>query len=173
MINTFDTDKNFWQEHPDMKVITPFKQIFEDDRSKKKETSSMLMWFIVLCYDRDSKLFKLPLKDKYAIAGEDYCGDVEYYSKNNILIDMCIEQYIELQYTPMQRQMMTLERLLAKRAKYLEEAEYDLETGEKLDKIVTGTYKVWQDYKKIVEEMEKEMQGGMAKGGATPSLLDG
>ena len=172
MISTFDIDKNFWSEHSDMKVISPFKQLYEDDVSKKKAESSKIMWFIVLCYDRDSKLFKLPIKDKHMIAGEDYCNDAEFYSKNQAVIDSSINMYTELQYSPMQRQMFTLEKLLAKRGKYLEEVEYDLDNGEKVDKMVTGTYKVWQDYKKIIEEMEKEMQSGMAKGGATPSLLD-
>lgn len=171
MINTFDTDKNFWIEHPDMKVISPFKQIFEDDKSKKKEDSSKMMWFIVLCYDRDSKIFKLPENTKHSIAGEDYCGDIKYYSKNNVLLDMCVPRYLELQHTPMQRLMASWDKKLIQRAAWIDGMDYD-EDFERLDKAMVETKKVYDAYKVIIADMEKEEASGQAKGGATPSLLD-
>ena len=175
MINTFDTDKNFWTTHPDMKVIQPFKELYISDSSKKKEQSSLLMWFVILCYDRESKFYKLSadgLEGKHAIVGEDYCNDINFYSKNKLILDAAIGMYINLQYTPMEKQMSALEEILAKRTRYLREAEYDIDTALELDKIVTGTYKVWQDYRKILEEMGKEDSSGVAKGGAQVSLLD-
>lgn len=171
MISTFDTDKNFWLIHPDMKVIQPFKELYMSDSSKKKDQSSMLMWFIVLCYDRDSKLFKQPNDEKHRIIGEDFCGDARYYSKNKIILDASIYTYINLQYTPMQVLMASWDKKLQQRAKWIDGLDYE-EDDEKVDKAMERTVKVYASYKQIIEDMNKEDNSGLAKGGATPSLLD-
>ena len=171
MISTFDSDKNFWAIHPDMKVINPFKQLYDSDSSKKKEQSSLLMWFIVLCYDRDSKLFKQPEDEKHRIVGEDYCGDSKYYSKNKVILDPSIDMYINLQYTPMQKLMASWDKKLHQRAKWIDGLTYE-EDDERVDKAMERTKKVYDTYKQIIEDMTKEDSSGMAKGGATPSLLD-
>jgi len=171
MINTFDTDKNFWQEHPDMKVISPFKQIFENDVSKKKEDSSKMMWFIVLCYDRDSKLFKQPIEERHRIIGEDFIGDAKYYEKWKIVLDAAIAVYTDIQYTPMQKLMASWDKKLHQRAKWIDSLEYE-DDDEKVDNAMARTDKVYTAYKKIMDDMHKEDNSGMAKGGATPSLLD-
>ena len=171
MINTFDTDKNFWVEHPDMKVITPFKELYATDSSKKKEHSSLMMWFIILCYDRNSSIFKQSITEKHRIIGEDYCGDALFYSKNKLLLDMGIDGYINLQYTPMEKLMASWDKKLHQRAKWIDGLEYD-DDDEKVDKAMERTKKVYDSYKQIIEDMQKESNAGLAKGGATPSLLD-
>lgn len=171
MISTFDTDRNFWATHPDMKVITPFKQIYEDDKSKKKELSSVMMWFVILCYDRDTKLFKQPIEDRHKIIGEDFAGDILYYSKNKLLIDTLIIGYVHLQYTPMQILMASWDKKLQQRAKWIDGLAYE-EDDEKLDKAMERTLKVYASYKLITEDMLKEENSGAAKGGAMESLLD-
>lgn len=171
MINTFDTDANFWSLHPDMKVISPFKQIYEDDRSKKKEDSSKMMWFIVLCYDRESKLFKQSIEERHRIIGEDYCGDSKYYSKWKIVLDAAIAVYTNIQYTPMQKLMASWDKKLVERAKWLDSLSFE-EDDERVDKAMERTKKVYDGYKQIMDDMHKEDNSGMAKGGATPSLLD-
>lgn len=172
MISTFDTDKNFWTVHPDMKVISPFKEMYSLDTSKKKDHSSKMMWFIVLCYDRDSKLFKQSIDDKHRIAGEDYCDDPKFYSKNKITLDAAIHQYTELQYTPMQKLMASWDKKLHQRAKWIDGLDYENDDDERVDKAMERTKKVYDTYKQIMDDMSKEDASGMAKGGATPSLLD-
>lgn len=171
MISTFDTDANFWSLHPDMKVIRPFKDIYDDDKSKKKEDSSKMMWFIVLCYDRDSKLFKQSISEKHRIVGEDFIGDAKYYSKWKIVLDAAISAYTDLQYTPMQKVMNSWNQKLQQRAKWIDGMTYE-EDFERLDKAMVETKKVYDAYKVIMDDMHKEDNSGMAKGGATPSLLD-
>lgn len=171
MINTFDTDKNFWIEHPDFKVISPFKELYTSDFSKKKEQSSMMMWFVILCYDREGGIFKQSISEKHRIIGEDYCGDDKFYSKNKLLLDMAIDGYVNLQYTPMEKLMFSWDKKLQQRAKWIDGLEYE-EDDEKVDKAMERTKKVYDAYKQIIEDMNKESNAGMAKGGATPSLLD-
>lgn len=171
MISTFDSDKNFWLTHPDMKILTPFKELYTTDSSKKKEYSSMMMWFVVLCYDRSSKISLQSAIEKHRIIGEDYCNDKLFYSKNKLLLDMAIEGFVNLQYTPMERLMSSWDKKLHQRAKWVDGLEYE-DDDEKVDKALERTDKVYTAYKKIIEDMNKESNAGMAKGGATPSLLD-
>ena len=171
MISTFDSDKNFWLTHPDMKILTPFKQLYSTDSSKKKEYSSMMMWFVVLCYDRTSKISLQSVNEKHRIIGEDFCNDAQFYSKNKLLLDMAIDGFINLQYTPMEKLMTSWDKKLHQRAKWIDGLEYE-EDDEKVDKAMERTKKVYDAYKQIIEDMNKESNAGMAKGGATPSLLD-
>ena len=172
MISTFDTDKNFWTTHPDMKVIRPFKELYESDSSKKKEHSSLMMWFTILCYDRDSSIFKQSISEKHRIIGEDYCGDDKFYSKNKLLLDMAIDGYVELQYTPMEKLMASWDKKLHQRAKWVDGLDYENDDDEKIDKAMERTKKIYDGYKQIIDDMNKENNSGLAKGGATPSLLD-
>lgn len=175
MINTFDVDKNFWLTHPDMKVINPFKTLYESDKSKKKEESSLMMWFIVLCYDRDSKYYKLMADGddgKHNIVGEDFCNDIQYYSKWKLILEPVIEEYIKLQYTPMERHLKTWEDLLDKRTRWLKGQEYDFENDEKLDKAAERTLKVHNTIKQIKEDLSKESAEGSIKGKGEKSLND-
>lgn len=175
MINTFDVDKNFWIENPDMKAINPFKELYESDTSKKKSESSLIMWFIVLCYDRESKFSKLlPDGDegKHAVVGEDYCEDIHFYKKHKKEIDMCVDMYNNLQYTPLERHLRTWEDLLDKRTKFLKGQEYDFDTDEKLDKMAERTLKVHNTIKQIKDDLSKEAAEGTVKGGGQKSLND-
>lgn len=177
MISTFDTDKNFWTIHPDMRAVNPFKELYNSDKSKKKEESSLMMWFIVLCYDRESKFCKLTpdgIDGKHTIVGEDYCNNVKYYSKWKLVLEPVIEEYIKLQYTPMERHLKTWEDLLNKRTAWLKGQDYDFENGldEKLDKAAERTLKVHNIIKQIKEDLAKEANEGTVKGNKQKSLND-
>ena len=158
-----------------MRAINPFKTLYEDDASKKKADSSLLMWFIVLCYDRDSKFYKLAaegIEGKHTIVGEDFCDDPKYYSKWKLVLEPLIEQYVRLQYTPMERHLKTWEDLLDKRTAWLKGQEYDFDNDEKLDKAAERTLKVHNTIKQIKEDLAKEASEGTIKGGGTKSLND-
>lgn len=175
MINTFDVNKNFWIEHPDMRAVNPFKTLYDDDTSKKKSHSSLIMWFVILCYDRDSKFYRLEAdgdNGKHVIVGEDFCENKDFYRNNKAVLDMCIDMYIRMQYTPLERHLKTWEDLLDKRTAFIKEQEYDLETYDSLDKMAIGTDKVYNTIKKINDDLSKEDGSGSAKGGAMPSLND-
>ena len=39
-------DSNFWDNYPDLLLMDEFSKVYEEDKSKKKEESSLLMWAI-------------------------------------------------------------------------------------------------------------------------------
>jgi len=156
LIIKHDTGNNFWKMNPDMKVAGHFKKLYDLDKSKDKKESSLICWFIVLCYDRSSKYYRLPPEEKHNVISIDYCENSKFYDKNKSVIDNLIEEYINLQYTPLERHLKIWEDLLNKRSAFLKDQEYDLETYEALDKMAIGTEKVYATIKKVTDDMNKE-----------------
>lgn len=175
VLETFTPDANFWEENQQFKIAEPFKSLYKSDKSRGKKDSSLKMWFIALCYDRESKYFKLSpdgQDGKHYVIGSDYCDSPNFYEDNKSILDPCIDMFIKMSYTPMQRHLKTWEDLLDKRTKFLQTQEYDLSTFEDLDKMAVGTQKVHATIKQVLDDLSKEEGSGSVKGGAIASLND-
>ena len=174
-LNSLDTDISFWELYPEFKVINPFKDIYLNDKSKSKTTSSKLMWFVALCYSKSSKFSRLQIDGidgKHYVVGLDYCNNPNYYEDNKEILDSVIDMFLQITYTPLERHLKTWEDLLDKRTSFLKTQQYDLGNYEDLDKMAIGTDKVYSTIKKIQEELNKEDINGIGKGGSVSSLND-
>lgn len=174
-INNFNTDFLFWELYPEFKVINPFKDLYDSDKSKNKKESSITMWFVAYCYSKASK-FRTLAKDgidgKHYVVGLDYCEDPNFYNKNREKLDELIEAFVIMQYSALERHLMTWDDLLNKRTEFLKNQEYGYDNFEELDKMAVGTDKIHQAIKKIWDDLSKEEGSGIAKGGSVPSLND-
>lgn len=174
-ISNYTEGVNFWEVNQQYKVKEPFKSLYKTDKSRGKKDSSITMWFVAFCYDRQSKYYKLPTDGddgKHTLIGEDYCDNANFYSENKEVLDKCIEMYIKMEYTPMERHLKTWEDLLDKRTKFLQSQEYDLSTFDALDKMAVGTEKVHKTIKSVIDDLNKESSAGNSKGGSVASLGD-
>lgn len=172
MVESFNVDKNFWEEYPDVKIIEPFKSLYSNDKSKDKKVSSMMMWFIALCYSPASKFYKQPIEEKHPTIGEDFCGDSLYYEQNQVQLDNLIPAWIKWSMSELAQHVHELKELLHNRSAFIRSQRYDLENYEKLDKMVANTKTVFDNLKKAEEELLKEDGLGTGKGGAVASLND-
>lgn len=174
-VDNFNTELNFWDLYPEFKVLNPFKDIYKKDKSKGRRESSTFMWFIALCYSKASKYVKLAcdgIDGKHYVIGLDFCGDTSYYSKNKVDLDICIDAFINIQYSALERHLKTWDDLLDKRTAFLKQQDYDFNTAEELDKMAIGTKKVYDTIKQIWDELSKEDSSGVGKGGSVASLND-
>jgi hypothetical protein len=174
-VELFNPDENFWEVLPQYRVAEPFKSLYKKDKSRGKKDSSLMMWFVVLCYDRGSKYFKLTPDGedgKHYVIGGDYCGNVNYYEDNKDVLDSCISMYIKMNYSAMERHLKTWEDLLDKRTAFLQSQDYNLETFEDLDKMAVGTEKVYKTIKNVLDDLNKEDSSGSIEGGGHESLND-
>lgn len=175
MVDNFDTDMNFWDLYPEFKITNPFKELYKKDKSRGRRESSTFMWFIALCYSKTSKYNKLAtdgIDGKHYVIGEDYCDNRNYYADHKEELDVCIDAFINLQYTALERHLKTWDDLLDKRTAFLKEQTYDLSTYDDLDKMAVGTKKVYDTIKGIWDELSKEDSSGVGKGGSVASLND-
>lgn len=172
MTINFNTDENFWTLHPDFKLALSFKSLYKSDKSRNKETSSKLMWYIALAYHITSRYYNLPDEEKSAVIGGDYMDDEQYYDKNKEKLIPLINDFKKISLSPAQRHLMEWDKKLNERSKFISSLEYNLDTFEDLDKMAVNTPKLYDTFKKIKEDLSKEEGEGTGKGGAIASLND-
>jgi hypothetical protein len=186
-IELFTPEANFWECNQQFKIANPFKTIYNKDKSKGKKESSKLMWFVAHCYDMNSRFYNLDAEEKHTLIGEDFCGEASFYEDNKDLLDDLIEAFCMQEDTPAQRALRDWNNTILKRARFLRDTDYSLDeyveddrgkwitkkgTATQLDTMHKNTKSIYQDYDRIVEELEKEKNSGSAKGGSVASLGD-
>lgn len=172
MIETFNVENSFWEEHPDVKIIEPFKGLYNKDKSRGKKDSSTMMWFISLCYSLSSKFYKQPIEEKYPTIGEDFCGDINYYENNKKAIDDLLPEFIKWTFSEGQQHVHELKQLIHRRTMFIKTQEYDLDNYDKLDKMIANTKLVFDNLKKAEDQLQAEQSSGSVAGGAVESLND-
>lgn len=172
MIHTFDIEQNFWELYPDFKIALSFKDLYKRDKSRGKINSSKIMWFIVFTRDMNSKFYNLILDEKNAVIGEDYMGDINYYENNKQELDILINDYIKLIYSPSRKHLLDWDIKILERSEFIASQKYSIDNYEDLDKMAANTAKIYDTLKNIKEALSKEEGEGNLKGGGMNSLND-
>jgi hypothetical protein len=170
-------DTNFWDNHRDITAINPFKDLYKNDSSEDKIDSSNMMWFVVLCYDKTSKFFKLAgegIDGKHILIGEDFLNDPEYYHTNQDILDTLINKYMDLQMTATERQLYELEETLDARRNLIKKLRQsdDTKIWIELDKVIKNTQIITKEIEAMKAKLMEEDVTGTTKGGAALSLRD-
>lgn len=168
IISNIDPSYNFWDMYPDLKEVEEFKKLQKDYKSK----SSDVMWFIVLCFDLDSKFINLPIEERTQLLAKDYLKDKTWYKNNHTLINNAVRVFENITDTTSRRQLRQLRETMEKRTKFLRETEYDLDNFEKLDKMAANTANLFKVLEAIEKQLSKEEGTGATKGGHELSLAD-
>lgn len=149
----FNTSTNFWIEFPEMKLIEPFTTLYKADKiSRKHSASSKIMWGIHLAYCPTSSFYKIPGKLDL-IASDFYKKPLhDWESETNLAL---VERYKEVVLNEVEFEMeewfeMMKMRRIALMIWYKEAIlDNDYEKVAELDKILSTTNKMFEDYKKI------------------------
>lgn len=168
IVKTINPHYDFWEMHPDLEVVEEFADI----KKEYKKQSSNIMWFIVFCFDLESKFINLIEEERFELVSKDLMKDIKFYKTNRLKIQPAIDMYIKMNDTANDRHMRTWMKNMDKRTKFLDDSEYDLDNFEKLDKMAANTKSLMETEDKIKERMKKE-KGVITRGGAQPSLADG
>jgi len=185
LLTNFDTDINFWDTNPQLKVIDPFKELHDGDKSRNRGYSSRLMWTIALVWDRSSKYYNLPengIDGKINLVFTDHFGDASYYDKNTDKVNILKNFYLRLSETVALRELRTIEEKLIERGEFLKNTKYDigketergyvLGTVDILDKMFANTKKLWDLYEQALKQVLQEQDAGRTAGGGEMSATD-
>ena len=146
-------NKNFWKLHPELAILFP---IYEKDKSKGKEETSTIMWAIHLCEALDSKFYNLP--NKYTLISDKFLGDKKF---KWIKYKDVIETYKEVVLNDAERSLTLWNETMRIRSRAIKEMfqaainESDTDELVKLDKMLSTTPKMFDDYKKIRKDYEE------------------
>lgn len=163
ILNSFDTDKNFWMLNPQLKVMGAFKNVYETDKSKNKTDSSTLMWAISFLLDssEENKFRNLSYEDKKYYLAKDFLKNEDFNWETHKEV---IEFYRKTLLTAAQRNLIEWEEIMDMRSKSLKEwykealTYKSIETIAELDKLLSTTNKHYQDFAKIKKEFDAEAE---------------
>jgi len=164
--------RNFWDVNPQLIYIHPFSELYNNDESKDKEISSKDMWCVFFMSDPDedkNKFYRIPEKDRILMLQETYHNT---FDTQNELIKKCLEGYISLCLTSVERALKAEKDALVKRADFLNNAEYNYDTMRDLDNAFSKTSKIYENFEAIEERFIKHKTQSRVKGGRKESASE-
>ena len=147
----FDTERSYWETYPEIRLHPQFSLTYRKDKTKKKTTSSNTMWAFHLVSHPKSLMYYDPNKLENVKGLLPKSWDWEGSSESSML-----ETYRGLMLSEAQRALTDWDEMIKKRSSYLKNQDYNLETGNDLDKLHKNTYSIYKDYQKICEELTNE-----------------
>jgi hypothetical protein len=150
-------DYNFWEINPELIVIEEFSKFYEQDKSKHKADSSRTMWAIHYGFHPESKFFNL--SNKLDILAKDFLKNPKFkWNSVQTLIDI----FKNLVLTDVEKALVNWNEIMTMRDTSLKDmymgAINNKDTDElvKLDKMLSNTPKMFEDYKKIRKDYDEE-----------------
>lgn len=171
LLNSFDTDVNIWEVEPQLKIPKAFKKLYDSDKSKGKAHSSKIMWAIALLVDNSeaNKFRNLREDDRKSLISTDFLKDESF---NFDEYQEAINSYIELNMSKLEKELRQQELKLEERAKFINNTPYNIENGDKLDKFLMNTGKLYDQIKELKDKIKSDTDGGNTKGGMVESASE-
>ncbi len=164
-------ENNYWDINPELVILDEFNKFYTKDKSKGKEDSSRILWSIYYAYSPDSKFFNYP--NKLDVLARDFLKDPKFKWES---IKDIIGAFRNLVLTDVERSLVNWNEIMVLRDNSLKdlykEAIEAKDTDElvKIDKMLSNTPKMFEDYKKIKRDYEEEKT--TKKGKSIKSLSD-
>jgi hypothetical protein len=171
LLNSFDTDANIWEVEPQLKIPKVFAELYKNDKSKGKAHSSKIMWAIALLVDNSeaNKFRNLREDDRKSLISTDFLKD-ELFDFDEY--QEAIDSYIELNMSKLEKELRQQELKLEERAKFINDTPYNIENGDKLDKFLINTGKLYDQIKELKDKIKSDTDGGNTKGGMVESASE-
>lgn len=190
LINSFNTDENFWIINPQFKNVQPFKNHHNSDKSRGKGKSSKIMWFVVQIADTSANnVFKnMIYEEKVALLSLDFMQDADYYDTNEDLLQPLIDTYRRLHTTPALKAMEEWNEKMIERSEFIKNTSYSMDsydmdertgkpilvkgTAKQLDDMMKNNKPIYDMYHIILKSLAEEDENTQVKGGQHLSLSD-
>ena len=170
IIENFDTDVNFWQVNPELKLPKIFADLYSNDKSKGKSWSSKIMWGLAMLVDSKSKFHFLSEEDRRKIIADDWIEDSKFKWDDYI---EHIKVFTRLTQTRLSRSLLDLGKKIEERDELVKETRYTINNAKELDGVLSNTKSIYELYIYLTNEIRKEEDTvnveGVVKGGRTES----
>ncbi len=161
VLDNFDTEVNFWEMHPQLRLIDDFKELYKNDKSRGKKDSSQLMWAIALLIDKsvNNAFRNLPEDEKKEQLATHFLK-IENFDWNSDRVQKYIKTYKNMCLSQAERSLIAWEEKMKERDEYLKSTPYNLDNAKALDDMFKNTYTIMELYKKTVDliDLEKEKE---------------
>lgn len=167
----FNTDSNFWETNQAFKTIKLFREFYEEDKSKKKENSSQIMWAIALLIDPNeaNPWRNYSEESKRLLIADEYLNNPKFDFNS---VKHLISEYENRCLTVAEKELVRFERKIVERGDFIANTKITLENAHELDKMMLNTTKITEQYKIIKDMLSKEESEGHLKAGAEKSASE-
>lgn len=171
LVNAYDHKANFWKINPQLTIPAPLAKLHNEDKSKEKQDSSLIMWAICFLLDpsEENKFSVFPEDDRAKLLKEDFLKKPDF--KFDDYTDI-IEWYKNAMLSPAERSLVSWRKKLEERERFIADTTYTLDTADALDKIMANTDKLFNQLERIEKQYTKEQLEAKDKGGAVASATD-
>lgn len=155
LIDSFDIFSDFWKTNPQLKVL--FKEEYD------KKVPSHIMWALFLYYHPKSKFFNESPTTRLELIKSDYLNESSPKSNAAVSFDLkklapTAEKLKQFVLSKAERSLLLWEQKLHERDALIAQIPYSMDNFEDLDKLVTNSAKVWDQYFKIQDQLTKEAE---------------
>jgi hypothetical protein len=168
-------ENNYWDVNKELLFIPEIEKFYNNDKSKGKSESSTVMWAIYYAYNPESRYFNLP--NKLDVLANNFIKQKGFTWENQEAI---VEIYKSMVISDSERalvewgEIMNMRSIAMKKLykELLEQPIADVDTkalGE-VDRMLSNTPKMFEDYKKVRKDYEEEKTA--KKGKKNRSLSD-
>lgn len=170
LLITFDTEVHFWRQYPQFKILSPFKELYKDDKSRDKVHSSQKMWAIAFLCDpsKNNPYRNLSRKDKEQLIARDFLKQENF---DWFTLKDEIEFYNKCLLTQEQKTLIAWKNKMDERDKFLAATPYTLDTGKELDAMLSKTKELYGHLKSLEDKVE-QAESGTQEETKIKSLLD-
>lgn len=145
MISSFEIFDDFWLTNPELKIL-----LKEDAHIPSK-----IMWALLLYIHPKSKFFNESPSTRLKLIQQDYLQDPSFSLSD---YSQTLDRIKSLILTKAERSLALWEQKLSERDALIAEIPYTLENFEVVDKLVTNSQKLWDQYFKIQDALSKESE---------------
>ena len=178
----------FWECFPVLKEFGLFKKLYKEDRSKGKNQSSKVMWYLTLVKDVDSEFYSMDEEEQDEVLNEVLELDVEKYVGSKEELRMLLKAFEDFISCPITKSIRKLESKMVERDEFITNSKYTFDelitptdggkpylskgTSSQLDKMIRESGDLYDQIRKLRDQL-KSNQSGTSKGGQEKSLIDG
>jgi hypothetical protein len=165
------TIQNYWEFDNQLATIGIFKDLYQSDKSKKKTTSSRIMWAVAFFQHPESRLINFSTTEKKDIIESDITKEPMDWND----LATYITAYKNLYYTQATRSLENWKVKLEERDEYLNSLPYkdlDLDSAKLLDTLLANTPKLYKQYDEIKQQISDEESKGRTKAGIQESASE-
>lgn len=160
ILEDFDIDVDIWKRHPQMKIL--FREQYESG------VSSNTMWALLLDCHPKSYFADLDQIDRRNLISQDYLHHDAFDWRSH---EPILDKMKKVCLTRPERLLKNWEDKLEERDAFIYNTPYNDDNFDILEKAMKETYKMWENYEKVLSTFRKQ-EDESAMGGAQESLSE-
>lgn len=160
ILHDFDIDVDVWEAHSQLKII--LREEYE------QEMPSKVLWALILDTHPKSDFAELEPVERRNLISQDYLQDDKFTWE---AYKDTIAKLKKTLLTRVERLLKNWEDKLEERDAFIHHTPYNAETMDMLEKAMKETYKMWDNYDKVIKAFQKQEED-TSLGGAQESLAE-